>query len=149
MDNTEHCLKSTALLPAPETSEDSAAKIRQLQKERARHVRAIDEIDKVLRRVDQVLSGLELPLADSKGQSRRRYQKLELTGEESVIEFVRTRDNPSTAQVNDHWKAQGRRGVANPIIARLLKRGVLRREDDPSVRGSRYRLKDNLRLVVG
>jgi hypothetical protein len=142
MNDTKHCLESKTLVPAPETSEGLEAKIRQLQKERARHVRAIDEIDKVLRRVDYVLTGFELPSADSKVWTQRRYQKLELTGEQSVIEFVRTHDNPSTAQVNAHWKAQGRPGMANPIIARLLKRGVLRREDDPSVRGSRYRLSD-------
>jgi len=141
MDYTRHCLELGPLLSAPEeTSEDLAAKVRRLQKERARHVQAIAEIDNVLRRIHDVLSGLELHSGDSDVRSRRRYQKLELTGEESVIEFVRTCGNPSTAQVNDHWKAQGRLGVANPIIARLIKRGVLRREDDQSVRGSRYRL---------
>jgi len=123
-----------------ETSEDLGAKIRRFQRERARHVRAIDEIDKVLARIQQVLTGLEVPSANYAGRPRKRYQKLELTGEESVVEFIRIRTNPSTAQVNVHWKAQGRLGVANPILARLFKRGVLRRENDPTVRGSRYRL---------
>jgi hypothetical protein len=142
MDHTKDCPESAALLPEPEIPEDLTAKIRQLLSERARHVRAIDEIDKVIGRIQEMLVAFELRSPQSEAWSRRRYQKLELTGEESVIEFVRSCDNPSTAQVNAHWKSQGRLGVANPILARLIKRGVLRREDDPSVRGSRYRLSD-------
>jgi hypothetical protein len=71
---------------------------------------------------------------------RRRYQKLPQTGEESVLTFVREHGNPSTAEINDHWRGEGRPGVANPTVARLLKRGALRRENDPTVRGSRYRI---------
>jgi len=125
--------------PRLETPRDLGAKIRQLQEKRARHVKAIAEIDKVLWQIRHALGDVEPTDADE--QLRRRYQKYELTGEESVIEFVRIQINPSTAQVNANWKGQGRPGVVNPILARLIKSGMLRREDDPSVRGSRYRLR--------
>ena len=118
--------------------EDLAAKIRRLQAERHRHIQAIDEIDKVLGQVQHVLTDLDASSPQA-GQAHRRYQKFELTGEESVLAFVRSHGNPTTSEVNAHWHEQGRTGVANPILARLLKRSLLRRENDAGVRGSRYR----------
>lgn len=132
---------STPSRLAKDAESDLAAKIRQLQTDRARHMMAITEIDKVLGQVQSALTEVESSesLAESHPR-RRRYQKLETTGEESVLEFIRNRGNPTTAQVNEHWQREGRPGVANPILARLLKRKLLRRENDPNVRGSRYRI---------
>jgi hypothetical protein len=129
-----------------------AEKIRLLQEDRARHAQAIAEIDLVLDRVRRALAALrgepvDAPHAPPLGMDggaesrpRRRYQKLAQTGEESVLNFVRDKGNPTTAEINDHWKSEGRPGVANPTVARLLKRGLLLRENDPAVRGSRYRV---------
>jgi hypothetical protein len=126
-----------------DAEEDLAARIRRLQSERARHVHAIGEIDKVLGQVQSALTDLDSPDALSGDQPRRRrYQKLETTGEESVLAFIRDHENPTTAEVNAHWQEEGRPGVANPILARLLKRNILRRENDPGVRGSRYRINE-------
>jgi hypothetical protein len=132
---------------APIHDQALAEKIRQLQEDRGRHARAIAEIDEVLGRIQRAL-GVLGPASDmaagtdaSEGpRVRRRYQKLPQTGEESVLTFVREHGNPSTAEINDHWRGEGRPGVANPTVARLLKRGALRRENDPAVRGSRYRI---------
>lgn len=133
---------------------DLVEKIRRLQADRAEHAQAINEIDKVLSRVENALQALKAMThkpghastteAGTEGEQaprpRRHYQKFELTGEESVLEFVRNGGNPTTAEINANWQAEGRTGVANPILARLLKRGQLEREQDPNVRGSRYRL---------
>ena len=129
---------------------DLAEKIRQLQADRQQHAQAINEIDQVLNRVENALAELrgmrpsgrithDLTSASAGGERpRRHYQKFELTGEESVLEFIRRQGSPSTAEINANWHAEGRTGVANPILARLLKRGLLERELDPTVRGSRY-----------
>jgi hypothetical protein len=134
---------------------DLADKIRQLQADRQQHAQAISEIDQVLHRVEKALTELKAmtsrtptghaqphaPAApDITQRPRRHYQKFELTGEESVLDFIRREGHPTTAEINNNWHAQGRTGVANPILARLLKRGLLERESDPTVRGSRYRL---------
>jgi hypothetical protein len=139
--------------PQPGPESDLVDKIRRLQADRAEHAQAIDEIDKVLSRVENALHALKAMThktphisrevgveGESAPRPRRHYQKFELTGEESVLEFVRNGGNPTTAEINANWQAQGRTGVANPILARLLKRGQLEREQDPTVRGSRYRL---------
>ncbi|HEY7119214.1 MAG TPA: hypothetical protein VH475_21675 [Tepidisphaeraceae bacterium] len=127
---------------------DLASKIRQLQADRERHAQAIADIDHVLRDVEHALAAIRgepVPQrpAPASMSSRRRYQKLPTTGEESVLAFVRQNRNPTTAQINAHWRNEGRPGVANPTLARLLKRGWLRREDDPRVRGSRYRVTES------
>jgi hypothetical protein len=141
MSRVQHYPESTPSAGTKQTGdEDLAARIRSLQAERGRHLQAIADIDKILGEVENVLTDLDMPLPNTDEPRRRRYQKLEMTGEESVLDFIRNHGNPTTAQVNAHWQQEGRPGVANPILARLLKRGVLLRENDPAVRGSRYRI---------
>ena len=136
---------------APLHEQALAEKIHQLQEDREHHARAIAEIDGILARIQEALAvlhdrqlgspdalGLPPPQLDEGERPRRRYQKLPQTGEESVLAFVRDHGSPTTAEINDHWKAEGRPGVANPTVARLLKRGLLQRQNDPAVRGSRY-----------
>jgi hypothetical protein len=132
---------------------DLAEKIRQLQADRLQHAQAIAQIDQVLQRVENALTTLKAMSGnkstapgtvdhptDPAERPRRQYQKFALTGEESVLEFIRRMGHPSTAEVNANWHAEGRTGVANPILARLLKQKKVERELDPAVRGSRYRL---------
>lgn len=113
--------------------------IRQLEADRERHARAMAEIDQVLQQVGHILGALDgqpgLPPLELNFAKRRSF---ELTGEQSVLKFVRERGNPSTAEINTHWKAEGRRGLVNVTLLHLIKRGQLRRESDPTVRGSRY-----------
>jgi hypothetical protein len=138
---------------APLHEQALAEKIRLLQIDRQRHAQAIAEIDAVLSRIQQALAALQgrgfEAVASSAGRAalspsaegdkpRRRYQKLPQTGEESVLDFIRRHGKPTTAEINEHWRSEGRPGVANPTVARLLKRGLLKRQNDPAVRGSRY-----------
>ena len=37
-------------------------------------------------------------------------------------------------------RTEGRKGTANVTLLKLLKDGLIRREEDPAIRGSRYRL---------
>jgi hypothetical protein len=137
---------------APLHEQALAEKIRLLQIDRQRHAQAIAEIDAVLSRIQQALAALQgrgselvastggsvLPPVPEGERPRRRYQKLPQTGEESVLDFIRRHGKPTTAEINEHWRSEGRPGVANPTVARLLKRGLLKRQNDPAVRGSRY-----------
>jgi hypothetical protein len=133
------CPDSQMESAAVQPGEDLAAKVRRLQTDRQYHARAIEEIDKVLREVQHLLTRLHpSPEAAYPPRPPRRYQKFDLTGEESVLAFVKSHGRPTTAEVNAHWQAEGRTSVANPILARLLRRGLLQRENDPTVRGSRY-----------
>jgi hypothetical protein len=132
---------------------DLAGKIQQLQADRQRHVDAMAAIDRVL---DQIGAALQVvpPSVLNVGETAadgvvrrevpepRRRGRFEKTGVDSVLDFVRERGNPSTAEINAHWHAEGRKGTANVTLLKLLNDGTIRREQDPAVRGSRYRLAD-------
>jgi hypothetical protein len=124
-----------------------AEMIQQLEADRRRHAEAIEAIDQVLSQVGRVVSHARLDTGDFPVPSGvpgapgvRRRGKFELTGERSVLQFIARRVNPTTAEINEHWRSEGRRGVANVILLKLLKQGLIRRVVDASIRGSRYLL---------
>jgi hypothetical protein len=136
------------------TELDLAARIRQLQADRRRHAEAIAAIDQVLGRVGAALTANRPAPAEPNGSDpagavdthqpvpKRRRGKFAHTAEHSVLEFIQRQRNPSTADINAHWRAEGRLGTSNVTLLRLLKSGAIRRVDDPNVRGSRYVLAD-------
>jgi hypothetical protein len=121
-----------------------AEMIQQLQADRRRHAEAIEAIDEVLSQVGRVVSHARIDTGDfpvpslSGAAGTRRRGKFELTGERSVLQFVAKKGNPTTAEINEHWRSEGRRGVANVILLKLLKQGLIRRLVDAGIRGSRY-----------
>ena len=131
------------------TNLDLAVKIQQLQADRQRHLQAMAAIDQVLAQIDQALRSVDpdapqvsppnpaFPTVHREVRHRGRFER---TGIDSVLDFIRQHDNPTTAQINAHWRAQGRKGTANVTLLKLLKDGLIRREEDPTIRGSRYRL---------
>jgi len=130
---------------------DLGEKIRRLEHDREQHAREIAAIDQILAQVSRAVGSLrgiadlpemhgsvgvaptlEIPVRTGK---RGKFQQ---TGEQSVLGLIRQQGNPTTAEINAHWRREGRRGAANVILLRLLKCGLIRREADPNVRGSRY-----------
>jgi hypothetical protein len=132
-------------------AQDLSAKISQLQTDRQRHAAAIAAIDQALDRVREVIGAIpessstearqdsfRLDAASGQLRSVRHKGKFAQTAEVSVLEFVRRMSAPTTAQINEHWRGEGRCGTANVTILKLLHQGMIRRITDPSVRGSRY-----------
>jgi hypothetical protein len=131
---------------------DLGEKIRRLEHDREQHAREIAAIDQILAQVSRAVGSLraigrlpDMPeyAAAAEGVQvelpvRGRRGKFERTGEQSVLDLIRREGNPTTAEINGHWRREGRRGAANVILLRLLKCGLIRREADPNVRGSRY-----------
>ncbi len=64
----------------------------------------------------------------------------ELSGEDSVLAFVKSAGNPSTKEVNEYWTAEGRGGKADNTLTKLVKEGRLKRVKAKDVRGSRYKV---------
>jgi hypothetical protein len=132
-----------------EQERDLAEMIRRLEADRRRHSAAIAAIDEALAQVSRVVGRIsnssddapELPVDGfNVVLNLPRRGRFEQTGERSVLEFIRRRGNPTTSEINNYWKSEGRRGVANVILLRLIKQGVIRRQTDSEVRGSRYLL---------
>lgn len=134
-----------------------ADRIKQLEESREKHAAALAEIDQLLSRISQALKSssqstiLSEPLDSLTWETgagngsklfgengHRKYHKMELTGDQAVVAFVRSRGTATTAEINAQWRADGRGGVANNAIVRLLKRGELARQPNPGSRGGRY-----------
>jgi hypothetical protein len=143
----------TAVRPESRIAEE----IRRLERDRQAHADAMAEIDRVLARIEGTLkerrqaSGFTSPELNSldlggsdRGtfDGRRRRGRFTKTALDSILDFIREKENPSTAEINAHWRAEGRKGTVNVTLLKLLKQGKIRRNEDPSVRGSRYVIAD-------
>jgi hypothetical protein len=136
---------------------DLAEQIKRLEADRQRHAHAMAEIDQVLARINDALSAVRsIPGLDEGEQSQRdtgnlvaevfpqkRHRgRFNQTAIQSVLAFIRDRGNPSTAEINGHWRSEGRKGTVNVTLLKLLKDGLIHRVHDQTVRGSRYVIAD-------
>ena len=69
---------------------------------------------------------------------RGRRTKFAKTGEETVLAFIEKEGNPSTSEIQAHWKSEGRSGASDNSISTLMKKKKLKREENKTGRGSRY-----------
>jgi hypothetical protein len=129
----------------PSARNDVVETIRRLEADRCRHLQAIDAIDQILARVSRAVQSGDVqvpPVARSCRDGSTSLQphrgKFRQTGEQCILQFVKARGNPTTAQINEHWKAEGRRGFANAVLLKLIKQGLISRQSEPGARGSRY-----------
>ena len=147
-----------SLLMISQLNSDLIDEIKALQANRQKHAEAIAAIDAVLSRIGQTLTSMRaangapdsiqgagdsgpIPEISFRPITRsRKYRKLPLTGDEFVLDLIRRQGSPTTHQINTLWRAQGRGGVANNVIGRLLKQGLIEREHLEDQRGSKYRL---------
>jgi hypothetical protein len=71
-------------------------------------------------------------------RGRRKRAKFAMSGEETVLAFVRQNRNPSTSEIQAHWKSEGRGSSADNSLSKLVKDKKLKREPNKQGKGSRY-----------
>jgi len=71
---------------------------------------------------------------------KRIRRKFAVSGEQSILDFVKSKSNPIGREIEKHWKSEGRAGVAANLISKLLKAKKLKRTPLKGERGSRYTL---------
>jgi len=129
----------------PSARNDVIEAIRRLEADRQRHAKAIHDIDEILERVSRAVAPrvehdtppARPPVTASTPPPPHRG-KFKQTGEQSILQFVKATGSPTTSEINEHWRTEGRRGVANVVLLKLLKQGLIARRPDPGARGSRY-----------
>src|SRR4051812_11361475 len=104
-------------MPVRNTPADLAQRIQQLLEERQQHADAIARIDQVLEGVGAALGNLSpngrrgrrpaataaATQAPAKGRRRRRG-RFSTTGDESILAFVKQHKNPTSREIEEHWK---------------------------------------------
>ena len=135
----------------PETSSSSLTdRIQQLFDQRQQHTDAITAIDQTLEQINGLLGGVKpgrkpgpkpavMPSAVEQPAKRgRRRQRFAISGEESVLAFVRNQGKPRSQEIERQWKAEGRKGRAAKALSKLTKAKKLKRTPLKGERGSRY-----------
>tara|TARA_B100000614_G_C14347821_1_gene411679 strand:+ start:61 stop:501 length:441 start_codon:yes stop_codon:yes gene_type:complete len=133
--------------------------VQKLQDERAGHVQAIEAIDLTFKQL-----GIEVQLfaptakprrgrpagtgkksksvkATPKKTSKRTRKTFAVSGDESVLAFVKANPDCTTAQVNEHWTKEGRSGKADNALGKLVKEDKIARKNIKGQRGSTYKAK--------
>jgi hypothetical protein len=138
-----------AILPAT----DLPNRIHKLLEEREQHANALAHIDQILAGVSATLKGAPVESMDGKkpaataapaavkGKKQRRGRgHFAVSAEESILGFVKLKKNPTSAEINQHIKSEGRSSSANNALGKLVKEKKLKRTPIPGERGSRYSL---------
>jgi hypothetical protein len=136
-------------MPRRKTVDELGNLIGKLQQQRREHEGAIAAIDRMFARFGiqpgarrgpgrPAGMGLAAAAVSGRGRRRRRRGTFKITGEQSIIEFIKRKGKPSTKEINEHWIAEGRGGKADNTLTRLVKGGQLKRVKSKDVRGSRY-----------
>jgi hypothetical protein len=117
-----------------------AGRVTQLLKDRDIHQKAVDAIDSTLEAIEKAL-GVSL---NSKGRGRpakikgkRTRGRFIVTAEQLILSFIQSHKGAVTADINKHWKAQGRKGDANNTLTKMVKDKKLKRTKVEG-RGSSY-----------
>ncbi len=112
-----------------------SAQIDALMHKRVGHLSAIEAIDGLLGKISHMLGGkLESPKAEkaakltSTGKKRRKRRgKFTMSGDDSILAFIKSAGTPTTKEVNKHWKGEGRGGSADNALTKLVKTKKLKR----------------------
>jgi hypothetical protein len=133
--------------------------VQELLEQKAKHTEALNRINETLSRIGSMLGGngsraprrgpgrppasaaMGAGAAAPEGGRRRRRRKrgkFAMSGEDSIIRFIREHRNPATSEITAHWRSEGRGGKADNALSRLVKARRLKRQAIAGERGSRY-----------
>jgi hypothetical protein len=129
--------------------------VQRLHDERADHVKAIEAIDQTFS--DLGLDAPQVKAADKPQRGRpagskkslktetnntkRSHKTHAVTADAFVLSFIQANPDCRTAQVNEHWTAEGRNGKADQTLFKLVKTGQIARKNIKGKRGSMYTIK--------
>jgi hypothetical protein len=125
---------------------DLAHRIQSLVASREEYVAAIADIDETLSRVAGALNvndtrrKYKTAKGIRSGKRKRTRRKFAMSGEQSILAFVKSRSNPVGSDIQKNWDREGRAGAAANLMSKLVKAKQLKRTPLKDGRGSRYSL---------
>ena len=127
--------------------------MKQIEKERKTRTADLEEAAKVILKhlADLGHVGINTRAADKQakrittiGKQRREgkrvRRKFAVSGEQMILNFVKSKSNPVGKDIQKHWASEGRAGAAANLISKLVKEKMLKRTPLKDERGSRYSL---------
>jgi len=72
------------------------------------------------------------------GRRKRRRQRFEISGEQSIINFIRSHRDATTQDVKKHWASEGRGGTADNALSKLVREKKIKRFALDGQRGSSF-----------
>ena len=131
-----------------------ASRVQQLLNERQQHEEAIQKIDKTLADISALLgtgpvaakagrkpaakASVAATPAQKPAKGRRERRKFAVTGEQSILAFIKLKRNPTTKQINANWKQEGRGGSADSLLGKLVQGKQIKRKPLGKRLGSEY-----------
>ncbi|MDX1681746.1 MAG: hypothetical protein R3336_01375 [Phycisphaeraceae bacterium] len=119
--------------------------VKALQSRREELLNELNEIDETFKQfgiepdsVKKSTRGGKSKRGRKKKKKRRGRGSYDKTAVETVLEFVKKEGSPTTAEINEYWKKQGRKGKADNTITKLVKEGKIDRKNRKGKRGSFY-----------
>ncbi len=127
--------------------------MKQIEKERKKRTADLEESAKVILKhlealghvgINSKTAATNAKRAATIGMNRRRRKrvrrKFAVSGEQSILNFVKGKSNPIGKEIEKHWASEGRAGTAANLISKLVKEKRLKRMPLKEGRGSRYSL---------
>jgi hypothetical protein len=143
-------------------SSDITIRIQHLLEAREEHAHAIASIDATLARVGAALGGSPMHAAPVKKAAvpakvapvkvapakvaakpapvaaKPKPGKFAMSGEASILAFIKSKGSPVGRDIEDKWKSEGRKGRAINAVSKLVREKKLKRTPLKGERGSRY-----------
>jgi hypothetical protein len=127
--------------------------LKQIEQERKARTADLEEAAKVVLKhlADLGHVGINTRAADTQtkrlatiGKNRRKSKrvrrKFAVSGEQAILDFVKSKSNPMGREIEKHWSSEGRAGTAANLLSKLVKEKKLKRTPLKDERGSRYSL---------
>jgi len=143
----------------PSKTADLSSRVDQLVQQRQEHLDAAQKISDTIAQIENLLGGAgapkrrgrppgrprmsalgAAPVAAPNGPRRgkRTRQRFAISGEQSIIDYIRSHKDPTTQDIKKHWASEGRGGTADNALSKLVREKKIRRFPLDGQRGSRF-----------
>jgi hypothetical protein len=144
----------------PSKTADLSSRVDQLVQQRQQHLDAAERISATIAQIESLLGGAGGPrrrgrppgrprMTDLGGAPvgapngprrgrRRKRQRFEISGEESIINYIRGHKDATTQDIKKHWATEGRGGTADNALSKLVREKKIKRFPLEGQRGSRF-----------
>ena len=125
--------------------------MKQIEQERKARTADLEEAAKVILKhladlghvgMNTKAAGTQAKRMATIGMNRRKHKqvrrKFAVSGEESILLFVKEHKGATTQDIKKFWIAEGRGGTADNVLSKLAKEKKLKRTPLVGQRGSRY-----------